>query len=60
MRSRERGALRRFMPFDVCLPFVATPPARLRRDYPGLDVHAIVGDFTNTFASCRGALAAGR
>ena len=33
------------MPFDVCLPAVADAAAALRRDYPGLDVKAVVGDF---------------
>ena len=42
---RETGTLRRFMPFDVCLPAVADAAAGLRRDYPGLDIKAVVGDF---------------
>jgi L-histidine N-alpha-methyltransferase len=42
---RDVGSLRRFMPFDVCLPAVADAAAGLRRDYPGLDVKAVVGDF---------------
>jgi len=33
------------MPFDVCLPFVRDAAGALSRDYPGLDVHAVVGDF---------------
>jgi len=42
---RAEGTLRRFVPFDVCLPAVADAAAALRRDYPGLDVKAVVGDF---------------
>ena len=42
---RAEDTLRRFMPFDVCLPAVAEAAAGLRRDYPGLDVKAVVGDF---------------
>jgi L-histidine N-alpha-methyltransferase len=42
---RAEDTLRRFMPFDVCLPAVADAAAGLRRDYPGLDVKAVVGDF---------------
>jgi L-histidine N-alpha-methyltransferase len=42
---RDEGSLRLFMPFDVCLPAVADASAALRRDYPGLDVKAVVGDF---------------
>jgi L-histidine N-alpha-methyltransferase len=33
------------MPFDVCLPAVAEASVGLRRDYPGLEVKAVVGDF---------------
>jgi L-histidine Nalpha-methyltransferase len=42
---RDAGSLRLFMPFDVCLPAVADAAAALRRDYPGLDIKAVVGDF---------------
>jgi len=42
---RDVGSLRRFMPFDVCLPAVADAAVALRRDYPGLNVKAVVGDF---------------
>jgi L-histidine N-alpha-methyltransferase len=42
---RDVGSLRRFMPFDVCLPAVAEAAAGLRRDYRGLDIKAVVGDF---------------
>lgn len=39
------GALRRFVPFDVCLPALEQAGAGLAQDYPGLAVHALVGDF---------------
>jgi L-histidine N-alpha-methyltransferase len=42
---RDTGSLGLFMPFDVCLPAVADAAAGLRRDYPGLDIKAVVGDF---------------
>jgi len=41
----ERGSLRRFMPFDVCLPAVADAATALRRDYPRLEIRPVVGDF---------------
>jgi L-histidine N-alpha-methyltransferase len=42
---RGEESLRRFMPFDVCLPFVRDAAGAIAHDYPGMDVHAIVGDF---------------
>ena len=42
---RDVGSLRKFMPFDVCLPAVADAATVLRRDYPNLTVKAVVGDF---------------
>jgi len=38
------GGLRRFVPFDVCLPALDQAGAALLREYPLLDVHAVVGD----------------
>ena len=57
---RDAGSLRLFMPFDVCLPAVADAAAALRRDYPGLDIKAVVGDFNEHVVSCRGRSRAGR
>ena len=37
--------LRTFMPFDVCLPALEQAGAALVDEYPGVSVHAIVGDF---------------
>jgi L-histidine N-alpha-methyltransferase len=39
------GSLRRFTPFDVCMPALEQAGAALVRDYPGLAVHGVVGDF---------------
>jgi L-histidine N-alpha-methyltransferase len=39
------GRLRRFVPFDVCLPALEHAGLALTREYPSLEVHAIVGDF---------------
>jgi L-histidine Nalpha-methyltransferase len=40
-----RGALRRFVPFDVCEPALREAGAAIAGEYPGLEVHAIAGDF---------------
>jgi L-histidine N-alpha-methyltransferase len=40
-----RGTLRRFMPFDVCLPALEQAGAALVDEYPGISVHGVVGDF---------------
>jgi L-histidine N-alpha-methyltransferase len=36
--------LRRFVPFDVCLPALEQAGAALLREYPTLQVHGVVGD----------------
>jgi L-histidine N-alpha-methyltransferase len=41
----EVGTLRRFVPFDVCLPALEQAGAELVREYAPLEVHAVVGDF---------------
>ena len=38
-------AVERFVPFDVSEEVLRASAARLADDYPGLEVHAIVGDF---------------
>ena len=44
--GRQAGpGLRRFVPFDVCRPALEQAGAALLREYPFLDVHAVVGDF---------------
>lgn len=42
---RATGSLQRFVPFDVSEPFLRRAAATLAHDYPGLSVHAVVGDF---------------
>ena len=39
------GRLKRFVPVDVSGAFLASSARRVADDYPGLDVHAVVGDF---------------
>ncbi len=41
----RRGTLRRFVPFDVSEGTLRLAAARLARQYPGLEVAAVVGDF---------------
>ena len=38
------AGLRRFVPFDVCLPALEQAGAALLREYPALEIHAVVGD----------------
>jgi L-histidine N-alpha-methyltransferase len=42
---RDRGTLRTYVPFDVSEPALAASAVGIARDYPGLEVHGIVGDF---------------
>jgi len=39
------GSLRRFVPFDVNEPTLRNAAAAIELEYPGVDVHAVVGDF---------------
>ena len=39
------GTLRRYVPVDVTEGMIRSTGAALAREYPGLDVHGIVGDF---------------
>lgn len=39
------GQLRRFVPFDVCEPILRSAGAETARDYAGVEVHGVVGDF---------------
>lgn len=41
----EAGTLARFVPFDVSEAFLRRAAATLAREYPGINVHAVVGDF---------------
>jgi L-histidine Nalpha-methyltransferase len=40
-----RGSLRRFVPFDVSEPTLRDAASAIEVEYPGVDVHAVVGDF---------------
>jgi L-histidine N-alpha-methyltransferase len=40
-----RGTFRRFIPFDVSEPTLRDAAVAIEREYPGVDVHAVVGDF---------------
>ncbi len=40
-----RGTLRRFVPFDVSESTLRQTARAVQREYPGTDVHAVVGDF---------------
>ncbi|GAB3747124.1 L-histidine N(alpha)-methyltransferase [Nocardiopsis nanhaiensis] len=42
---RGHGRLRRFVPVDVSGDFLDSSARPVADDYPGLDVHAVVGDF---------------
>ncbi len=42
---RDAGTLRRFVPFDVSEQTLRDAAAAVQRDYPGVEVHAVVGDF---------------
>ena len=41
----DHGHLRRFVPFDVSEETLRASAAAIVQDYPGLEVHAVVGDF---------------
>jgi L-histidine N-alpha-methyltransferase len=43
--ATEAGVLRRYVPFDVAESVVRESVGRLGEDYPGLELHGIVGDF---------------
>ena len=42
---RAHGTLSRFVPFDVSEAFLRRAASTLALEYPGLSVHAVVGDF---------------
>jgi L-histidine N-alpha-methyltransferase len=41
----EAGTLGRFVPFDVSEPTLRTAATTIERELPGIEVHAVVGDF---------------
>lgn len=42
---RDRGTLRRFIPFDVDAGILQSAGAAIEAEYPGVDVDAVCGDF---------------
>jgi L-histidine N-alpha-methyltransferase len=41
----EHGSLRRFVPFDVSEETLRQSAAAIEEEYPGIEVHGVVGDF---------------
>ncbi len=50
----EAGTLKRFVPFDVSEAFLRRAAASLAREYPGITVHAVVGDFEHHLGNLPG------
>jgi L-histidine Nalpha-methyltransferase len=42
---RERGSLRRFVPFDVDATILSTAAAAIQQEYEGIEIRAVCGDF---------------
>jgi L-histidine N-alpha-methyltransferase len=42
---RAAGTLRRYVPFDVCLPAVHAAVGAIAAEYPALELRGVVGDF---------------
>ena len=42
---REGGALRRFVPFDVDASMLSAAGSAIQREYPGVEIAAVCGDF---------------
>lgn len=42
---RDRGSLRRFVPFDVDASILSTAATAIQRDYDGVEIKAVCGDF---------------
>ncbi|MEZ0383655.1 L-histidine N(alpha)-methyltransferase [Mycobacterium sp. pW045] len=51
---RDNGSLRRFVPFDVDAGILETAGEAIARDYPGIQVHAVCGDFEHHLAQIPG------
>jgi L-histidine N-alpha-methyltransferase len=51
---RAAGTITRFVPFDVSEQTLRDAAAAVHRDYPGLAVHAVVGDFEHHLGSIPG------
>jgi L-histidine Nalpha-methyltransferase len=42
---RDRGSLRGFVPFDVDAGMLSATAAAIQREYPGVEINAVCGDF---------------
>ncbi|RAV06780.1 L-histidine N(alpha)-methyltransferase [Mycolicibacterium sp. GF69] len=42
---RDRGSLRRFIPFDVDASVLVAAGSAIQSEYPGIDIEAVCGDF---------------
>ncbi len=42
---RDRGSLRGFVPFDVDAGMLSATANAIQREYPGVEIHAVCGDF---------------
>ena len=51
---REAGTITRFVPFDVSEQTLRDAAAAVNRDYPSVEVHAVVGDFEHHLSSIPG------
>lgn len=47
---RQRGSLRRFVPFDVDAGILETAAAAIQREYAGIEINAVCGDFEEHLA----------
>ena len=45
MRLRDKGSLRRFIPFDVDAGVLEAAGAAIQREYPSVEIDAVCGDF---------------
>jgi L-histidine Nalpha-methyltransferase len=52
---RDRGSLRRFVPFDVDATMLSTTAAAIQREYPGVEINAVCGDFEEHLTEIPGA-----
>jgi L-histidine N-alpha-methyltransferase len=47
---RDRGSLRRFVPFDVDATVLSTAATAIQQEYPGVEIQAVCGDFEEHLA----------
>ena len=51
---RDRGSLRGFVPFDVDAGMLSTTATAIQREYPGVEIRAVCGDFEEHLAEIPG------